>query len=104
MARHGQQVRVRAVNRPKYKDFRENPPLIDRRWDFFCPSPMVSAQRMRGKTMIILEEDETLSREQKFVALAHVYLELRLSLHRAMDAAEADLVHLDASGLVAEAA
>ena len=54
--------------------------------------------------MIILEEEETLSREQKYVALAHVYLELHLSLQGAMQAAEADLLHLDASGLVAEAA
>jgi hypothetical protein len=54
--------------------------------------------------MIILEEKETLSREQKYVALAHVYLELHLSLQGAMEAAEADLVHLDASALVAEAA
>jgi hypothetical protein len=104
MARHGQQVRVRAVNRPKFEDFRENPPLIDRRWAFFCPQPMFQRNELRGKTMIILEEKETLSQEQKFVALAHVYLELHLSLERAMDAAEADLVHLDASGLVTEAA
>ena len=54
--------------------------------------------------MIILEEKESLSREQKYVALAHVYLELHLSLQGAMQAAEADLLHLDASGLVAEAA
>ncbi len=54
--------------------------------------------------MIILDEIETLTREQKFVALAHVYLELHLSLQRAMDAAAADLVHLDGSELVAEAA
>ena len=54
--------------------------------------------------MRILEEKEILSREQKFVALAHVYLELQLSLQGAMDAAEADLRNLDASGLVAEAA
>jgi hypothetical protein len=59
---------------------------------------------LQGKTMIILEETETLSREQRFVALAHVYLELHMSLEGAMDAAEADMVHLDASGLVAEAA
>jgi hypothetical protein len=58
---------------------------------------------LRGKTMILLDEKETLSREQKFVALAHVYLELHLSLQGSMDAAEADLVYLDGSGLVAEA-
>jgi len=54
--------------------------------------------------MIILGEKETLSREQKYVALTHAYLELHLSLQGAMEAAEADLFHLDASGLVAEAA
>ncbi len=54
--------------------------------------------------MILLEENETLTREQKFVALVHVYLELHLSLDRAMHAADADLVHLDASRVVAEAA
>ena len=54
--------------------------------------------------MILLDEKETLSREQKFVALSHVYLEMHLSLQGAMAAAEADLVHLDGAGLVAEAA
>jgi hypothetical protein len=54
--------------------------------------------------MTTLIENETLSREEKFVALAHIYLELHLSLQRAIDAAEADLLHLDGSGLVAEAA
>jgi hypothetical protein len=104
MARRGQQVRVRAVNRPKFEDFRENPPLIDRRWAFFCHCRWFQRNELRGKTMIILEETEILSREQRFVALAHLYLELHLSLEGAMDAAEADLLHLDASGLVAEAA
>jgi hypothetical protein len=59
---------------------------------------------MRGKIMIILDEKETLSTEEKLVALAHVYLELHLSLERAIDAAAADLVDLDGSQLVAEAA
>ena len=54
--------------------------------------------------MTISNENETLSREEKLVALAHVYLELHLSLQAAIDAAEADLVHLDGSQLVAEAA
>jgi hypothetical protein len=54
--------------------------------------------------MIILEEKESLSREQKYVALAHVYLELHLPLQGAMEAAEADLVYLDACAPVAEAA
>lgn len=47
---------------------------------------------------------EALNREEKFVALAHVYLELHLSLEAAMDAAAADLLHLDGSKPVAEAA
>jgi hypothetical protein len=54
--------------------------------------------------MNMLNEKETLSREEKFVALAHVYLEMHLSLQGAMAAAAADLVHLDGSMLVAEAA
>jgi hypothetical protein len=54
--------------------------------------------------MIILNEKETLSREEKFVALAHLYLELHLSLQGAMAAAVADLACLDGSQLVAEAA
>jgi hypothetical protein len=49
-------------------------------------------------------ENETLSREEKFVALAHIYLELHLPLQMAIDAAEADLLHLDGFRLVAEAA
>jgi hypothetical protein len=49
-------------------------------------------------------EKEALSREEKFVALAHLYLELHLSLQKAIEAAEADLAHLDGSKLVAEAA
>ena len=54
--------------------------------------------------MTILNEKETLSTEEKLVALAHVYLELHQSLPRALDAATADLVDLDGSKLVAEAA
>jgi hypothetical protein len=38
MAKYDQRARIRAVNRPKSKDFRENPPLIDRRWAFFLPA------------------------------------------------------------------
>jgi hypothetical protein len=53
--------------------------------------------------MTRLGEKETLSREEKLVVLAHVYLEMQLSLQGAMDAAAADLVHLDGSELVAEA-
>jgi hypothetical protein len=54
--------------------------------------------------MITLNENETLSREEQFVVLAHTYLELRLSLQSAIEAAEADLLDLDGFGLVAEAA
>ena len=54
--------------------------------------------------MTTLDQNETLSREEKFVALAHTYLELHLPLQTAIDAAEADLLHLDGSELVAEAA
>jgi hypothetical protein len=49
-------------------------------------------------------ENETLSREEKFVALAHTYFEFHLTLQTAIEAAEADLLHLDGSELVAEAA
>ena len=54
--------------------------------------------------MTTIEENETLSREEKFVALAHTYLELHLTLQMAIEAAEADLLHLDGARLVAEAA
>ena len=54
--------------------------------------------------MTILNEKETLSTEEKLVALAHVYLELHLPLQGALDAAAADLAHLDGAELVAEAA
>jgi len=54
--------------------------------------------------MTTLNENETLSREEKLVALAHTYLEFHLPLQTAIDAAEADLLHLDGSELVAEAA
>ena len=63
-----------------------------------------SAARVAEKIMKTLDEYETLSREEKFVALAHVYLELHLPLQTAIDAAEADLLHLDGAALVAEAA
>ena len=54
--------------------------------------------------MTRLNEEETLSREERFVALTHTYLEFHLSLQSAIDAAEADLLQLDGSELVAEAA
>jgi hypothetical protein len=49
-------------------------------------------------------QSETLSREDKVLALAHTYLELDLPFQAAMAAAEADVLDLDASELVAEAA
>ena len=62
-------------------------------------------QRSRSKKiMTTLKEEETLSREERFVALAHTYLEFHLSLQSAIDAAEADLLQLDGTKLVAEGA
>jgi hypothetical protein len=54
--------------------------------------------------MRILGEIEALSREERLVVLAHIYLELDLTLQGAMDAAEADLLHLDGAELVEQAA
>jgi hypothetical protein len=45
-----------------------------------------------------------LSREERFAALAQIYLELDLPLNAAVEAAEADLQQLDAVSDVAEAA
>ena len=105
MASYRQRVRVRAVNRHKFEDFRENPPLIVRRWAFFLPAAdALSPIRCEVKNMTSLGEKETLSREERLTALAHLYLEMHLSLQGAMEAAAADLVHLDGSELVAEAA
>jgi hypothetical protein len=53
--------------------------------------------------MTTLIEHEPLSREEKLAALAHIYLELRLSFPRALDAAEADLMYLDGSRPATEA-
>ena len=53
--------------------------------------------------MIIINEQETLSHDDRLAALAHIYLELQLSLPGAMKAAAADLVHLDGIELLAEA-
>jgi hypothetical protein len=104
MANYDRRATIRALNRPKSKDFRKNPPLIDRRWVFFMPCRLFRRPELRGKIMTGTDEKEGLSREEKFVALAHLYLELQLSLQGAMEAAEADLAHLDGSKLVAEAA
>jgi hypothetical protein len=38
-------------------------------------------------------ERQSLAREEKFVALVHLYAELRLPFAAALDAAEADLLH-----------
>ncbi len=54
--------------------------------------------------MTKLDAKETLSREERMSALAHLYLEMHLSFQAAMEAAAADLAHLDGSELVAEAA
>jgi hypothetical protein len=101
MARYGQRARVRAVNRPKSEDFRENPPLIRRRWAFFSYGRRTQQTTLRVEIMTILE---ALNREEKFVALTHLYLEFPLSLEAAMDAAAADLLHLENTKPVAEAA
>jgi hypothetical protein len=53
--------------------------------------------------MITINTNKSLSDEEKLVALTHIYLELRLSLQAAREAAEADLALLDASELVTEA-
>jgi hypothetical protein len=41
--------------------------------------------------MTSISEGQSLTREEKFVALVHLYLELRLPFDAALDAAEADL-------------
>jgi hypothetical protein len=41
--------------------------------------------------MTSISEGQSLTREEKFVALVHLYLELRLPFDAAIDAAEADL-------------
>jgi len=40
-----------------------------------------------------ISERQSLTREEKFVALVHLYVELRLPFDAALDAAEADLLH-----------
>jgi hypothetical protein len=100
----GQRARVRALNRLKFKDFSENPPLIIGGGLFFACREWSQQTELRGKIMTIGIEKETLTKEEKSVALAHVYLELHLSLQNAMDAAAADLAQLDGCELVAEAA
>jgi hypothetical protein len=43
--------------------------------------------------MTMISEKESLTREEKFVALVHLYAELRLPFDAALDAAEADLLY-----------
>jgi hypothetical protein len=43
--------------------------------------------------MTRISERQSLTREEKFVALVHLYVELRLPFDAALDAAEADLLH-----------
>ena len=45
--------------------------------------------------MTRISERQSLTREEKFVALVHLYAELRLPFDAALDAAEADLLHED---------
>ena len=52
--------------------------------------------------MISINTNNTLTRQEMLAALTHAYLELRLSLRAAQDAAEADLELLDALVLIAE--
>src|SRR5207249_9910651 len=95
MANYDQRATIRALNRPKSKDFRKKPTADRPAVGFFCYLPVVSATELRGKIMTRTDEKEALSREEKFVAMAHLYLELQLSLQGAMEAAEVDLAHLD---------
>ena len=45
-----------------------------------------------------ISERQSLTREEKFVALVHIYAELRLPFDAALDAAEADLLHEENRG------
>ena len=47
--------------------------------------------RLRSSIMTRISERLSLTREEKFVALVHLYAELRLPFDAALDAAEADL-------------
>jgi hypothetical protein len=44
-----------------------------------------------AQSMTRISERQSLTREEKFVALLHLYVELRLPFDAALDAAEADL-------------
>ncbi len=47
---------------------------------------------LRSSIMTRISDGQSLTREEKFVALVHLYAELRLPFDAALDAAEADLV------------
>jgi LysR family transcriptional regulator, transcriptional activator of nhaA len=55
--------------------------------------PVVGWRRdhLRSSIMTRISERQSLTREEKFVALVHLYAELRLPFDAALDAAEADL-------------
>jgi hypothetical protein len=57
--------------------------------------PVVGWRRdhLRSSIMTGISERQSLTREEKFVALVHLYVELRLPFDAALDAAEADLLH-----------
>jgi hypothetical protein len=48
---------------------------------------------LRSSIMTRISERQSLTREEKFVALVHLYAELRLPFDAALEAAEADLLH-----------
>jgi len=48
--------------------------------------------------MTAISERQSLTREEKFVALVHIYAELRLPFDAALDAAEADLLREQSEG------
>jgi hypothetical protein len=71
---------------------------------FYFPAGAMSDTKNPQRTiMIAINTNKRLTREEMLAALTHIYLELRLSLGAAREAAEADLPLLDASDLVAEA-
>jgi hypothetical protein len=47
--------------------------------------------RLLSSIMTSISESQSLTREEKFVALVHLYVELRLPFDAALDAAAADL-------------
>jgi hypothetical protein len=87
---------------PKKKFLKQ--PAADRsEAGFFMPGSDRTRQT-KDQTMTIIGKEGVLSAEERLAALAHIYLELRLPLHEAFLAARADLEHLDAPEVVAEAA